>query len=135
PDRQAWERFRAKQLSDDGHSPVEPEPAVAGGEVPSRARWRERQAAPGEWADDDGLGWEGEATQAEPVALQRDEAAPVRNGNGNGRASQVHVTRFEPAVRASVSAPEEAGSAPPAAVAGREWLSETAWEAHGTPAT
>jgi hypothetical protein len=135
PDRQAWERFRAKQLSDDGHAPVEPEPAVAGGELPSVERWRERQVAPGEWADDDGLGWEGEATQAEPVALQRDEAAPVRNGNGNGRASQVDVTRFEPAVRASVRAPEETESAPPAAVAGREWLSETAWEAHGTPAT
>jgi hypothetical protein len=133
PDREAWERFRAKQLSDDGHAPAEPEPAVAGGELPSIERWR--QTPPGEWADDDGLGWEGEVTQAEPVAFQRDDVAPVREDVRNGRASQVDVARFEPAVRASVKVPEQAEPAPPAAVTGREWLADTTWEAHGAPAT
>ena len=137
PDREAWERFRAKQLSDDGQSPVQPEPAVAGGSCrawSAGASARPLRGASGPTT----TAWAGRARprRPSPWPSQRDEAAPVRNGNGNdnGRASQVNVTRFSPPC-APPSAPEEAGSAPPAAVAGHEWLSETAWEAHGTPAT
>jgi FtsZ-interacting cell division protein ZipA len=139
PDRESWEQWRASELSDSGPEPAD-EP---GGELPSVERWRERQAdRSGDWDDDDGLGWESAAEQAEPVALRRDDAAPARDlsgpsrdfsGNGNGT-PRVDLPRLQPAAHASVTAPE-AEQVPPAAVTGREWLTDTPWEAHPAPAT
>jgi hypothetical protein len=156
PDREAWERWRASELSDSGPGRTGEPVAAPGGELPSVERWRERQAnPPGEWLDDDdGLGWESSAEPAETVALQRDDAAPARGGEpapawefageggparefsrGHGKVTpRVELPRLEPAAHAPVTAPE-AEPAPPAAVTGREWLTDTAWEAQPAPAT
>ena len=98
PDRQAWERWRAEHTPPDepeapvyglgyGYGanqpfPAFPEPGPApSGELPSVARWRERQAPGEDWVDDDGLGWEGESAQ--PATLFHDQrhdadTAPTR---------------------------------------------------------